>query len=141
MSSFNNTLNGVITLFTMDLYKPIFKPGAKEQELVKAGRVMKDAGVVELTPWKYAKPFSFFMIYSMVAVYVFFSPIGVATVEGFYSPCLFIHLIAALAFLGLTIWIGHSLNKKYDLASNQKFNINQAFYKKNNAASVAKNER
>ncbi|MGI8386401.1 solute:sodium symporter family transporter [Robertmurraya sp. P23] len=39
LSSFNNTLNSAITLFSLDIYKPIFKPQAEERELVKAGRV------------------------------------------------------------------------------------------------------
>ncbi|SDZ41805.1 solute:Na+ symporter, SSS family [Evansella caseinilytica] len=39
MSSFNNTLNGSMTLFTMDIYKPIFRPNAKEKELVRVGRI------------------------------------------------------------------------------------------------------
>jgi SSS family solute:Na+ symporter len=39
MSSFNNALNASITLFTLDIYKPIFKPQAKENELIKAGKI------------------------------------------------------------------------------------------------------
>lgn len=39
LSSFNNTLNSAITLFSLDIYKPIFKPHAEERELVKAGRI------------------------------------------------------------------------------------------------------
>ncbi|WNS77856.1 solute:sodium symporter family transporter [Domibacillus sp. DTU_2020_1001157_1_SI_ALB_TIR_016] len=39
LSSFNGALNSCITLFTLDIYKPIFKPQAKEQELVKAGKI------------------------------------------------------------------------------------------------------
>ncbi|AGN36641.1 solute:sodium symporter family transporter [Bacillus paralicheniformis] len=39
LSSFNGSLNSTITLFTLDLYKPIFKPEAKEEELVKTGRI------------------------------------------------------------------------------------------------------
>ncbi|MCI3987291.1 solute:sodium symporter family transporter, partial [Bacillus vallismortis] len=39
LSSFNGSLNSTITLFTLDLYKPLFKPEAKEEELVKTGRI------------------------------------------------------------------------------------------------------
>lgn len=39
LSSFNNVLNSSITLFTLDIYKPIFRPKAKEYELVKVGRI------------------------------------------------------------------------------------------------------
>ncbi|WP_332632720.1 solute:sodium symporter family transporter [Halalkalibacter flavus] len=39
LSSFNNTLNSAITLFSLDIYKPIFKPHAKDKELVKVGRI------------------------------------------------------------------------------------------------------
>ncbi|NGP45557.1 solute:sodium symporter family transporter [Bacillaceae bacterium SIJ1] len=39
MSSFNNMLNSSITLFTLDIYKPIFQPNASERDLVKIGRI------------------------------------------------------------------------------------------------------
>jgi SSS family solute:Na+ symporter len=39
LSSFNNTLNSAITLFSLDIYKPIFKPHAEEKELVRVGRI------------------------------------------------------------------------------------------------------
>ncbi|KAA6473549.1 solute:sodium symporter family transporter [Bacillus swezeyi] len=39
LSSFNGALNSTITLFTLDLYKPIYKPDAKDEELVTTGRV------------------------------------------------------------------------------------------------------
>jgi solute:Na+ symporter, SSS family len=39
LSSFNNTLNSAITLFSLDIYGPVFKPKAQERELVKAGRI------------------------------------------------------------------------------------------------------
>ncbi|WP_036768769.1 solute:sodium symporter family transporter [Pontibacillus halophilus] len=39
MSSFNGALNSCITLFTLDLYKPIFKPNASDDQIVKAGRI------------------------------------------------------------------------------------------------------
>ncbi|WP_022793366.1 solute:sodium symporter family transporter [Marinococcus halotolerans] len=38
LSSFNGGINSVITLFTLDLYKPLFHPDADETALVRAGR-------------------------------------------------------------------------------------------------------
>ncbi|WP_084138614.1 solute:sodium symporter family transporter [Halalkalibacter okhensis] len=221
MSSFNNALNASITLFTLDIYKPMFKPQAKENELVKAGRVfaatlaaisvvvapfiifapqglyaylqemfgfysmpilamvlvgffskripaiapkiavvvhvilyaaskvvladinflyvlsvlfplnvltmvivgrlrprdtpfeLHDANVVDLKPWKYAKPFSIAMIVIMIAVYAFFSPIGVAEVSVPYSPWLFVFLFGVLALIGAIIWYWVKMEKKH----------------------------
>ncbi|MCL7746208.1 solute:sodium symporter family transporter [Halalkalibacter alkaliphilus] len=221
MSSFNNALNASITLFTLDIYKPIFKPQAKDKELVKAGRffaaglaaisvivapfiifapqglyaylqemfgfysmpilamvlvgffskripalapkvavvvhvilyaaskvvladinflyvlsvlfplnvltmvivgrlrpretpfVLHDANVVDLKPWKYAKPFSIFMIVVMLSVYTFFSPVGVAEVSVPYSPWLFVFLFAVLGLIAGIIWYWVKMEKRY----------------------------
>ena len=40
--------------------------------------VIEDAGVVDLTPWKYAKPVAGVACVIMVAVYILFSPLGLA---------------------------------------------------------------
>ncbi|WP_158737162.1 solute:sodium symporter family transporter [Alteribacillus sp. YIM 98480] len=222
MSSFNNTINGSMTLFTMDIYKPIFKPNADERHYVKAGRifaavlatvsvvvaplilyapqglyaylqemfgfynmpiiamvivgffskrvpamapkiailvhvvvyaaskviipdinflyvlgillplnifvmlivgrlqpretpyVMKEANVVDLTPWKYAKPFSLGIVVLMIAVYAFFSPIGVAEANAEYSPWMIVYLVGTLAFIGAALWFWRKTNKKLD---------------------------
>ncbi|MHA6259789.1 solute:sodium symporter family transporter [Sporosarcina sp. CAU 1771] len=222
MSSFNNALNASITLFTLDLYKPIFKPNAKDKELVKAGKifavglavvavtvapfiifapsglyyylqemfgfyslpiltmvvvgffskripasapkiaiivhvvlyglsklvlghvnflyilsvlfpinvlvmlivgrlrpratpfVMHDANVVDMKPWKYAKHFSVFILVTMICVYTFFSPIGVAEASIPYSPWLVVFLFAILAFIIAILWFWVRMNKKFD---------------------------
>ncbi|MGV2619635.1 UNVERIFIED_CONTAM: solute:sodium symporter family transporter [Halobacillus marinus] len=212
LSSFNAALNSSITLFTLDIYQPIFKPEASERELVKAGRffagalalvsvlvapfiifapsglysylqemfgfynlpiiamvlvgffskyvpasapkitiivhliayslskvflghvnflyvlailfplnifimvlvgklkpritpyVLLDAGKVDLTPWKHAKAFTIFTISLMIAMYVFFSPIGIAESAGGYSPLSVVFMIGSLALLGAVFW-------------------------------------
>ena len=40
--------------------------------------VMRDAGAVDLTPWKYAKPVACVSICLMLCVYFLFSPLGLA---------------------------------------------------------------
>lgn len=222
MSSFNNALNASITLFTLDLYKPIFKPKAADKDLVKAGKifavllaivavtvapfiifapsglyaylqemngfyslpilsmvivgffskrvpasapkiaiivhvvlyglskvllghvnflytlsvllpinilvmlligrfrpretafVMKDADVVDMTPWKYAKHFSVFILVTMIGVYAFFSPIGVAVADEAYSPWLIVFLFVILAITGGIFWYLRKINRKFD---------------------------
>ncbi|BAB05941.1 solute:sodium symporter family transporter [Halalkalibacterium halodurans] len=231
LSSFNNVLNSSITLFTLDIYKPIFKPNAKEPELVKAGRifaaclaitavviapfilyapqglyyflqemngfyslpiiamvivgffskyvpasapkvlvavhvvlyagskvvlgevnflyvlsvlfpinvlvmlivgrlkpretsfVLPTANKVDLTPWKYAKPFSAFILLTMLGVYTFFSPLGVAESSGGYTIYQFIFFIVTLAFIGgvVLFW------KKTDRIRGGRVPLNQMY--------------
>ncbi|SDC17064.1 solute:Na+ symporter, SSS family [Terribacillus halophilus] len=186
LSSFNGALSSTMTLFTLDLYKPIFRKNATDSELVKAGRlfaitvgvisiiiapfiiffpsglynylqemfgfinvpivaaifigfftkrvpafavkiaivthlilyglskllfgevhflyvlailfpfslllmialgkwkprkepyVLRDAEVVDMTPWKYAKPFAIFITICIIGLYILFSPWGIA---------------------------------------------------------------
>lgn len=40
--------------------------------------VIEDAGVVDLTPWKYAKPVAVIALCIMVSVYILYSPLGLA---------------------------------------------------------------
>ncbi len=222
LSSFNGALNSSITLFTLDLYRPLFRPKAKEYELVKAGRIfaailaaisvviapfiifapsglyvylqemngfyslpiiamvmvgffskrvpasapkvaivvhvilyalsklifghvnflyvltvlfplnilvmlivgrlkpretpyeLHDANKVDLTPWKYAKPFSVFIIVMMIAVYAFFSPIGVAEANYDYSPMSFVFMLASILLIGAVFWFWRNTNRKLD---------------------------
>lgn len=223
LSSFNNTLNSAITLFALDIYKPIFKPHAKERELVKAGRVfafglavasvvvapfimyapsglyaylqemngfynlpilamilvgffskrvpsyagkvviaahivlyslskvflsdvnflyvlsillavdifvmlvlgrldprqtpfvLNDAKKVDLTPWKHAKTFSALLVFIMIGIYAFFSPIGVAeAMPNAYSLSQVVFLIVNLVIVGAVGWFWYSSNKKLD---------------------------
>lgn len=53
------------------LYVGKIKP--RENDFVQA-----DAGVVDLTPWKYAKPIAIFSIIAMAIMYLVFSPLGLA---------------------------------------------------------------
>lgn len=39
LSSFNSVLNSSVTIFTLDLYQPIFAPQAKADKLVKVGKI------------------------------------------------------------------------------------------------------
>ncbi|MDO4269340.1 MAG: solute:sodium symporter family transporter [Eubacteriales bacterium] len=39
LSSFNSVLNSSVTIFTLDLYQPIFEPQAKPARLVKVGKI------------------------------------------------------------------------------------------------------
>ncbi|RXI47709.1 solute:sodium symporter family transporter [Clostridium tetani] len=38
LSSFNSALNSSVTLFTLDIYRPIFKPNSTDEELVHVGK-------------------------------------------------------------------------------------------------------
>lgn len=38
LSSFNSALNSSVTLFTLDIYRPVFKTGATDEELVGVGK-------------------------------------------------------------------------------------------------------
>ncbi|PRX22457.1 SSS family solute:Na+ symporter [Orenia metallireducens] len=40
LSSFNSTLNSSVTLFSLNIIKPLFKPEASDQELVKSGKII-----------------------------------------------------------------------------------------------------
>ncbi|MDT8862568.1 solute:sodium symporter family transporter [Alkalihalobacillus sp. MEB130] len=74
LSSFNNTLNSAITLFSLDIYKPIFKPHAKDKELVKVGRI-----------------FAFMLAFAavIVAPFIMYAPSGLYAylqeMNGFYN--------------------------------------------------------
>lgn len=84
MSSFNGALNSAITLFTLDIYQPIFKPEAKEVELVKVGRIF--AAILAA-------------IAVVVAPFIIFAPSGLylylQEMNGFYSLP-----IIAMVFVG-----------------------------------------
>src|SRR5690606_29370489 len=40
LSSFNSVLNSSVTLFTLNIYKPYFKPKATDIELIKKGKLI-----------------------------------------------------------------------------------------------------
>ncbi|MFU0790209.1 MAG: solute:sodium symporter family transporter [Virgibacillus proomii] len=74
LSSFNNVITSSITLFTLDIFKPIFKPTAEEKDLVKTGRIFA----------------AFLAIFSVViAPFIIFAPNGLyyflQEMNGFYS--------------------------------------------------------
>ncbi|MBU8568552.1 solute:sodium symporter family transporter [Virgibacillus pantothenticus] len=74
LSSFNNVITSSITLFTLDIFKPIFKPNAKERELVKTGRI-------------FAVCLATFSV--IIAPFIIFAPNGLyyflQEMNGFYS--------------------------------------------------------
>ncbi|MGG3838907.1 solute:sodium symporter family transporter [Paenibacillus thiaminolyticus] len=87
LSSFNGALNSSLTLFTLDIYKPIFKPDATEQQLVKAGRRFAIAlGLVAVI----VAPFILYapsgLYYYLQEMFGFYNiPIIAAVVVGFFS--------------------------------------------------------
>jgi len=74
LSSFNNVITSSITLFTLDIFKPIFKPEAKDKELVKTGRMFA-AGLAT-----FSVIFAPFIIYAPNGLYYFLNEMN-----GFYS--------------------------------------------------------
>ncbi|MFU2103212.1 solute:sodium symporter family transporter [Paenibacillus larvae] len=87
LSSFNGALNSSLTLFILDIYKPIFKPDASEKELVKAGRiftVILGAIAVIVSPFiLYAPSGLYYYLQEMFGFYNI--PIIAAVVVGFFS--------------------------------------------------------
>lgn len=87
LSSFNGALNSSLTLFTLDIYKPIFKPDASEKELVKAGRIFAIIlGIVAVI----VSPFILYapsgLYYYLQEMFGFYNiPIIAAVVVGFFS--------------------------------------------------------
>ena len=57
---------------------------------------------VDMTPWPYAKPLAVTLLSCVVATYLLFSPIGVASGEGLGA--LFSILIAALVLINALVW-------------------------------------
>jgi SSS family solute:Na+ symporter len=87
MSSFNNALNASITLFTLDIYKPVFKPQANDKELVKVGRIFAvglAAIAVTVSPFIIFAPSGLY--YYLQEMFGFYSlPILTMVVVGFFS--------------------------------------------------------
>lgn len=59
---------------------------------------------VDLTPWRFARPLAVTLFSSVIATYLLFSPLGVASVDG--PGALFGWLIAALVALNALVWLG-----------------------------------
>ncbi|WP_173917538.1 solute:sodium symporter family transporter [Halobacillus sp. Marseille-Q1614] len=87
LSSFNGALNSSITLFTLDIYRPIFKPKAKERELVKVGRIFAvclAAIAVIVAPFIIFAPSGLY--YYLQEMFGFYNvPIIAMVVVGFFS--------------------------------------------------------
>ncbi|WP_429659670.1 sodium:solute symporter family transporter [Bacillus halotolerans] len=50
LSSFSGAVNNTVTLFTLNIYKPMFKPDDGEGEIVKSGRIFVQAlGIVSMS--------------------------------------------------------------------------------------------
>ncbi|WP_350255454.1 sodium:solute symporter family transporter [Bacillus halotolerans] len=50
LSSFSGALNSTVTLFTLNIYKPMFKPDDGEGEIVKSGCIFIPAlGIVSMS--------------------------------------------------------------------------------------------
>ncbi|MFP3471319.1 hypothetical protein R0J90_14860, partial [Micrococcus sp. SIMBA_144] len=87
LSSFNGALNSSITLFTLDIYRPMFKPDAKERELVKVGRIFAGglaAVAVIVAPFIIFAPSGLY--YYLQEMFGFYNiPIIAMVVVGFFS--------------------------------------------------------
>ncbi|WFA03296.1 solute:sodium symporter family transporter [Bacillus sp. HSf4] len=87
LSSFNGALNSTITLFTLDLYKPMCKPDATEKELVKTGRrfvLALGALSVVIAPFILFAPSGLYNY--LQEMFGFFNvPVLAAVVVGFFS--------------------------------------------------------
>ncbi|MBF0705346.1 solute:sodium symporter family transporter [Alkalihalobacillus hwajinpoensis] len=87
LSSFNGALNSSITLFTLDIYRPIFKPNAKERELVKVGRIFAGglaAVAVIVAPFIIFAPSGLY--YYLQEMFGFYNiPIIAMVLVGFFS--------------------------------------------------------
>ncbi|WP_242521268.1 sodium:solute symporter family transporter [Bacillus halotolerans] len=49
LSSFKGALNSIVTLFTLNIYKPMFKPDDGKGEIVKSGRIFVALGIVSMS--------------------------------------------------------------------------------------------
>ncbi|MGM0862718.1 MAG: solute:sodium symporter family transporter [Bacillota bacterium] len=115
LSSFNGSLNSTITLFTLDIYKPIFKPNANDADLVKTGRIfVAILGVVSIiiAPFILYAPSGLYNY--LQEMFGFFNvPILAAVVVGFFSkrvPALAVKIAipAHIVLYGLSkIFMGH----------------------------------
>ncbi|MCY7921593.1 solute:sodium symporter family transporter [Bacillus spizizenii] len=115
LSSFNGSLNSTITLFTLDIYKPLCKPHADETDLVKTGRIFVAVlGLVSIV----IAPFILYApsgLYSYLQeMFGFFNvPILAAVVVGFFTkkvPALAVKIAipAHIVLYGLSkVYLGH----------------------------------
>ncbi|MGM9613422.1 MAG: solute:sodium symporter family transporter [Butyricicoccus sp.] len=68
----------------------------------KTDFVLEDAGAVDLTPWKYAKPVSILSCICLIGVYIIFSPIGIGSLSQVSLPAgTGLDLASVMAALGL----------------------------------------
>jgi SSS family solute:Na+ symporter len=123
LSSFNNVITSSITLFTLDIFKPIFKPEAKEKELVKNGRIFAAclaAFSVIIAPFIVFAPNGLF--YFLNEMNGFYSlPILTMVVVGFFTrrvPALAakVLIVTHIGLYGLTKFIIPDMNFLYVLA-------------------------
>jgi SSS family solute:Na+ symporter len=61
---------------------------------------------VDLTPWRFARPLAVTLFSCVVAIYLLFSPIGLASTDGMTS--LFYGLLVALFAVNLVVWFAAS---------------------------------
>ncbi|MCY8130526.1 solute:sodium symporter family transporter, partial [Bacillus spizizenii] len=111
----NGSLNSTITLFTLDIYKPLCKPHADEADLVKTGRIFVAVlGLVSIV----IAPFILYApsgLYSYLQeMFGFFNvPILAAVVVGFFTkkvPALAVKIAipAHIVLYGLSkVYLGH----------------------------------
>ncbi|MDV2682887.1 solute:sodium symporter family transporter [Alkalihalophilus lindianensis] len=123
LSSFNNVITSSITLFTLDIFKPIFKPNAKEKELVKVGRVfaacLATVAVLIAPLIIYAPSGLFYYLNEMNGFYSL--PILAMIVVGFFTkrvPALAAKVVVVthIFFYGISKFIIPDVNFLYVLA-------------------------
>ena len=93
LSSFNSVLNSASTMFTLDLYRSVFKPSASDVECVKVGKIYGTiAGIVSIC----------------VAPFVSFTGNGITTLlnslANFVSMPIAWTILAAIVFKNIPKW-------------------------------------
>ncbi|GAA0181310.1 solute:sodium symporter family transporter [Clostridium sediminicola] len=108
LSSFNSVLNSAVTLFSLNIYRPIFKPKATDHELVGIG---KKFGIglaifaMTLAPFIYYAPQGFFQYFQTINSF-YMAPMFTIMFVGFFTkkvPPLAVKVGLAFFFIAYSI--------------------------------------
>lgn len=114
LSSFNSTLNSSVTLFSLNIIKPIFKPDASDEELVSYGKYIGTAlalFAMTLAPFIAKIPKGFFQYFQIVNGF-YNVPIFTIIIVGYITKK--VPAIAAKISLGIFITIYGSTQLFWD---------------------------
>lgn len=111
-------LDDIVTLHFLHLYAVLF--GIEVAIMMVVGRfaprekawAFKERNLVDLTPWKLAKPVAISLASAVVGIYVLFSPIGLADGD-LGAP--FMMSMGALLALNLVVWMRVGRDKQKSL--------------------------